>query len=287
MGNQKIEQEYHRLWRSPDQYHWLDAMSLPTLSWVRPFLPLLGLPTPLVEQPDIWTPIYEQISVEYRNRSRELSNLAIEVREQAEAQLLYQLISKALFKLAEELGQEVAVDFEHWVRRHFLCHEVELGMNAWQSVLRAGCAPPNSRYDQVPPPDVLLAILPEIKDLVSLQHRIEINEAIEKVAPPPPYEQIPYERMVYCYETLLVQKAAEQTSTMKALQLIAARLNDSDRAEVITWAVAQAEAIRPTIKPRLKGNKYLQTELPCSDLLSVFDLRSSIDQKNGIQAPSF
>lgn len=278
MENQQVEQEYNRLWRSPDQDRWLSAMSLPALSWARPFLPLLGLPTALVEQPDIWTPIYEQMIFEYRNRSREIRNLEIEVREQAEAQLLYQLISKALFKLAEQLGQKVAVEFEHWVRRHFLCHEVELGMNAWNSVLRAGCAPSNSRYDQVPPPEVLLAILPEIKDLVSLQQRIEINEAIEKVAPPPPYEQIPYERMVYCYETLLVQKAAEQTSTMKALQLIATRLNDCSHAEVITWAVAQAEAIRPTIKPRLKGNKYLQTELPCSDLLSVFDLRSPIDR---------
>ncbi len=273
MENQQVEQEYHRLWKSSDQYHWLGAMSLPTLSWVRPFLPLLGLPTALVEQPDIWTPLYEQMSVEYRHRSREFSNLEIEERDQAEAQLLYQLISKALFQLAEELGQEVAVEFEHWVRRHFLCHEVELGMNAWNSVLRAGCAPPNSRCDQVPPPEVLLAILPEIKDLVSLQHRIEINEAIEKFAPPPPYEQIPYERMEKCYEALLVKIAAKRTSTMKALQTIAGRLNPSEQSQVMAWATAQAEAIRPAIKAKLQGSKYLQVKLPGSDVLSVFDLQ--------------
>ncbi|HAG84343.1 MAG TPA: hypothetical protein DCL61_25105 [Cyanobacteria bacterium UBA12227] len=273
MEKQQLEQEYHRLWRSPDQRYWLRAMSLPTLSWVRPFLPLLGLPTALVEQPDIWTPIYEQTTLEYRHRSEEFRNLDIEVRDPAEAQILHQVISKALFKLAEQLGQEVAVEFEHWVRRHFLCHEVELAMNAWNYVLRAGCAPPNSRYDQVPPPDVLLPILSEIKDLVSLQHRIEINEAIEKVAPPPPYEQIPYERMEKCYETLLVQKAAEQTSTMKALQTIAGRLNPSEQSQVMAWATAQAEAIRPAIKAKLQGSKYLQVKLPCSDVLSVFELR--------------
>lgn len=278
MEKQQAQKEYNRLWRSSDEFNWLGAMSLPALSWVRPFLPLLGLPAVLVERPDIWTPIYKEMILDQRNRSRELSNLAIEVREQAEAQLLHQVITKALFKLADRLGQEVAVEFEHWVRRHFLCHEVELAMNAWLSVLRAACDPPGSRCDQVPPIVVLLPILPEIKNLVSLQHRTEINEAIEKVVPPPPYEQIPYEKMTTCYETLLVQKAAQQASTMKALQTIASRLNDKDRTQVIAWAVAQAEAIRPTIKPRLKGNKYLQTKLPCSDLPSVFDLPAPIDQ---------
>jgi len=279
MENQQVEQQYAKLWKSSDKSHWFSAMSLPTLSWVRPFLPLLGLPTALVEQPDIWTPIYQPTTLEYRHRTEEFRNLAIEVRDQAEARILQQVITKALFKLAEGLGQEVAVEFERWVRRHFLCHEVELAMNAWESVLRAGCAPPNSRYDQVHPTDVLLPILPEIKDLVSLQHTIEIDEAIKKVAPPPPYEQIPYERMEKCYETLLVQKAAEQTSTMKALQTIAARLNDSEHSQVMAWALAQAEAIRPAIKAKLQGNKYLQVELPCSDLPSVFDFPSPIDEQ--------
>ncbi|HBL10380.1 MAG TPA: hypothetical protein DD379_03015 [Cyanobacteria bacterium UBA11162] len=79
--------------------------------------------------------------------------------------------------------------------------------------------------------------------------------------------------MEKCYEALLVKIAAKRTSTMKALQTIAGRLNPSEQSQVMAWATAQAEAIRPAIKAKLQGSKYLQVKLPGSDVLSVFDLQ--------------
>jgi len=124
----------------------------------------------------------------------------------------------------------------------------------------------------VPPPAVLVPILPEIANLVSFERIAEINETLKRVAPPPPYEQIPYEKMEKCYESLLISRAAEQALTIKALQTIASQVNDTERAEVMAWALAQAEAMKPLPKPeRLRGDKYLRVEPPCSDIPSVFD----------------
>lgn len=138
------------LWKESDTLNWLPALSLPVLPWARDFLPVLELPSPLVERPDIWAPIYER-AVAADKTGRQAKNWAVAMPGER-GELMRQVVTKALFELAEQLGQDVAVDFERWVRRHFLCHEVESAMFAWQLVLRNACRPPFSRSGFPHPP---------------------------------------------------------------------------------------------------------------------------------------
>lgn len=42
------------LWKDWKPRLWIPALSLPSLLWARPFLLIMGLPTAIVEQPDVW-----------------------------------------------------------------------------------------------------------------------------------------------------------------------------------------------------------------------------------------
>jgi hypothetical protein len=46
--------------------------------------------------------------------------------------------------------------------------------------------------------------------------------------------------MEHCYEELLISVAFDRALTLKALQTIASRLNDTERSEVVTRVEAQA-----------------------------------------------
>lgn len=146
-------------------------------------------------------------------------------------------------------------------------------MFAWRLVLRTGCYPPNSRNDQIPPPAMLVPILVEISNLVSFERTNELDASIKLVAPPSPYEQIPYEKLEHCFEATMLYRAATQSLTLTALQIIAGELNALERQEFLMWADLQAQALMPLVKPeRLQGERYLRTELPSFDVLSVFNL---------------
>ncbi|HBY78432.1 MAG TPA: hypothetical protein DEG47_15820, partial [Cyanobacteria bacterium UBA11148] len=210
------------LWQDSDEVYWLPALSLPTLLWARPFLPMMGLPRALVEQPEVWEPLYAKAVVEHETRLQ-MQNWAHRMQGER-GELLRQVITKALFDLAAQLGQEVAIDLERWVRRHFLCNEVTSALSAWRLVLRTACYPPNSRCNQIPPPAVLVPILPQITNLVSFERINEIYVTVERVAPPLLDEQVPHETMEHCFEATLVSQAATQALTIKALQTIASKL---------------------------------------------------------------
>ncbi|HAA33526.1 MAG TPA: hypothetical protein DCE56_44625 [Cyanobacteria bacterium UBA8553] len=73
----------------------------------------------------------------------------------------------------------------------------------------------------------------------------------------------------------LISKVISQELTIRALQFIAQKLNDTERKEVVAWAEVQAEAISVTAPEYLRGDKYLRVEPPCSDAPSVLDFVSS------------
>ena len=84
--------------------------------------------------------------------------------------------------------------------------------------------------------------------------------------------------MEHCYEELLFSVAFDRALTLKALQTIASRLNDTERSEVVTRAEAQARIMYRDGKPEnLCGDKYLPVELPCFDLPSLLDF-STVDE---------
>ncbi len=264
-------------WEDGESSMYLRALSLPTLPWAAPFLPLLGLPKALLEQPSIWESIYTQACTEHetRYRMRDWTGTHGE-----RGELVRQVVTKALPLLAQRMGRDVAIDLEKWVRFHFFCLETERAMREWERTLRIAYFSPNSRKYQrkIPPSAVLVPILPLIEELMDFDRRTEINDALKRVAPPPPYEQIPYEYMEHCYEMTMISVVLDQALTLKALQTIASRLNDMERSEVAMWAQDQARIMYRDGKPEnLCGDKYLQVELPCFDVPSLLDF-STVDE---------
>ncbi|MGB8688088.1 MAG: hypothetical protein WCD53_12230, partial [Microcoleus sp.] len=230
-------------WKDIESWNYLRALSLPTLPWAAPFLPLLGLPNALLEQPSIWESIYTQavIEDETHNRMRDWTGSPDGER----GELVRQVVTKALSLLAQQMGRNVAIDLEKWVRFHECCPEAERAMTVWGITLRYAYISPNSRRypRKVPPPAVLEPILPEIAELVNFARRTEIDQHLKRVAPPPPYEQIPYEYMEHCYEATMLSGVIDRSLTLKALQTIASKLNDTERSELAMWAQVQARAI--------------------------------------------
>ncbi|HBK99317.1 MAG TPA: hypothetical protein DD001_19370 [Microcoleaceae bacterium UBA10368] len=264
-------------WKDGESSEYLEALSLPTLPWAAPFLPLLGLPNALLEQPSIWESIYTQAFIEHKTRYR-MRDWTGTHGERGE--LVRQVIVKALPLLAQQMGRNVAIDLEKWVRFHFFCLEAKRAMREWERTLRIAYFSPNSRKYQrkIPPPAVLVPILPLIEELMDFDRRTEIGDALKRVAPPPPYEQIPYEYMEHCYEATMLSGVIDRALTLKALQTIASKLNDTERSEVVTWAQAQALIMYRDGKPEnLCGDKYLQVELPSFDVPSLLDF-SALDE---------
>ncbi|MCC3488961.1 MAG: hypothetical protein JGK35_00010, partial [Microcoleus sp. PH2017_16_JOR_D_A] len=173
-------------WKDIESWNYLRALSLPTLPWAAPFLPLLGLPNALLEQPSIWESIYTQAFIEHETHNRMRDWTGSPDGERGE--LVRQVIVKALSLLAQQMGRNVAIDLEKWVRFHFFCLEAERAMREWGITLRIAYFSPNSRkyHRKIPPPAALVPILPLIQELVDLDRRTEINHALERVAPPPP-----------------------------------------------------------------------------------------------------
>ena len=265
-------------WKDIESRNYLRALSLPTLPWATPFLPLVGLPNALLEQPSIWESIYTQAFIEHETHNRMRDWTGSPDGERGE--LLRQVVTKALSLLAQQMGRNVAIDLEKWVRFHECCLEAEKAMNEWEITLRIAYFSPDSRkyHRKIPPPAVLVPILPLIEELVNLDRRTEIDRHLMRVAPPPPYEQIPYEYMEHCYEATMLYGVIDRSLTLKALQTIASKLNDTERKEVVAWAEAQARIMYRDGKPEnLCGDKYLQVELPCFDVPSLLDF-SAVDE---------
>jgi|GEM_PF-987809 hypothetical protein len=265
-------------WKDRESWDYLRALSLPTLPWAAPFLPLLGLPNALLEQPSIWQSIYTQAFIEYETRYRLRDWTRSPDGERGE--LRRQVVTKALSLLAQQMGRNVAIDLEKWVRFHECCPEAERAMTEWEKTLRGAYLSPNSRryHRKVPPPAVLVPILPLIASLVNFDRRTEIREHLMRVAPPPDYEQIPYEYMEHCFEATMLSGVIDRALTLKALQTIASKLHDTERSEVVTWAQAQARILYRGGNPEnLCGDKYLQVELPCFDVPSLLDF-STLDE---------
>jgi hypothetical protein len=248
-------------WRWTEIRKWEKAFSLPALPWASSFIPLMGLPSAMIEHPEIWKSIYAGAMTEYETRL-ELKNWEIGI-PGGRARLVQQIFGKAFEQLATQLSKEVAVGFEKWILLHFFNRKFELAMNSWDCLLRGASKYPDVRRDQIPLPQAFLPLLRELAKLVSYKRQREIEASIKNVAPPPAEEQIPYEKTEYCYEAWFIQLTIEKASTLKALQIIAAQLNEPEQAEVVDWAKAQARVWHWGSKPEnLHPDLYLRAEMP-------------------------
>ncbi|NJL51442.1 MAG: hypothetical protein HC930_03100 [Hydrococcus sp. SU_1_0] len=94
-------------WKTTNTTDWEQALSLPALPWTKSFLPLMGLPDAMVEQPLVWERIYSDAMTEYSFRL-ETRNWEIGVCG-GRSRLVQQIFSKAFRELATQLDQQVAV----------------------------------------------------------------------------------------------------------------------------------------------------------------------------------
>jgi hypothetical protein len=257
-------------WRDSDGSTWLQALSLPTLPWVNQFLFLMGLPNPIVEQPQVWQSIYAQAMMDYEMRPQ-CRDWEIGIRGW-HGKIVQQIVKKALLELAAQSGLEVAMELEKWVLLHFFCREFRWAMFLWELVLAGIYIPPRPGRKPIILPVVLASLSQEIKNLVSYELRTEIRNNLRNVAPSPPECLNPDERSDECFEVLLIYEAIEQTLTLKALQKIAKTINETERKEVMAWVEISAEDNKSLIKiEKICGDKYLQVEPPRPMLPSIFD----------------
>jgi hypothetical protein len=264
--------ELEFLW---DHSKWFPGLSLPTLEWATPFLPLMGLPDLLLKQPEVLKVIHAQAITEFQKKRQELGWAL--AREGAFSQLTKEIVTLALKNLAVQMGQSVAVDLEAWIIFHFICNCTQMAMFEWDVVLSYAYLPKDSRRGQrkIPPPDVLISLLPEIYDFVNFERRELLINSLRDVAPAPQHEQIPYERLEKCFEATMLSSALDQALTLRALQTIASRLDNTQRHEVVKWAEAQLIAMDGkhgyTRSQKLSGDKYFILQLTDLNFPSVFE----------------
>lgn len=259
------------VWDSNELW-WLQGFKLPTLTWAKPIIEYMGLPTVIVENPRVWTSIYSRVEFEYQRRSKIIKS-EFEIFEEIHTFRSWRKVIKyALQELADSLGRNIAVEFEHWVMRHFLYKEVHWAMNAWSYVLDKACQPVDSEGKRVAPPAILTIILPEIKNLVIYENIEEFREIIKRISPPPVGDDRP---LGICSDALWIQDIVEDESIIKALKIISSKTNQQEHKEIIKWAELQAKKLSTgtsLIDPEdLKGDKYLRVEPPLSDFPSVLD----------------
>lgn len=248
-----------------------------TLPWAKPFLAVMGVPTALVERSQIWVHLATQAVVEYEIRMQKAEGLGGKAYDRVSDETSLLVITQAFRQLANQLGRDVAFEMERWVQRHFLSQEVKSAMFDWELVLCSATYPPNSRGTQVFPPAVLEPLLPEITNLVGINRFNEIEYALKRAQPSLTEEelQITKGEVVLNIVGLTIHRVISQESTIRALRVIALKLNQPERKEVVKWALTQAQAMSATAPEYLRGDKYLQVEAPCFDAPSVQDLPSS------------
>jgi hypothetical protein len=258
------------IWHGLNGTRWLKILSIPTLSWAKPFISFAGLPEIFIEESSIWDAIYSQMKVEVGNPTP----MSIRVGDDREyGEKVRENVKKALEQLAEQADSESAILLEKWVWCHFFCKAFALSMSRWSHVLSYTypSQEPKRVAKQIEPPLVLSAVLPDIFHLVAPFQIRHIRDEMRNSAPPPDYEQIPYERLEKCFESTLLSQAIFQGMPFQALQIIAQRLSFEERLEVVAWAELQLKASRFYSSEddiaKLYGGEYLQTELPCSTSL--------------------
>ena len=251
-------------WRYTDISKWKRAFSIPTLTWAKPFIPLLGLPQAMRDNPEVWSEIYHVAIADYQHRldikDWEISN------PRGYSNLVEQVFSKAFQKLAEQMGEQTAINFEKWILLYIFCKDFRLAMKSWSNLLHYTCHP-NKKYEIFPLPKAFELLLSDIAPTLSREYEKQIEKSIYDVAPAPAEEQIPYEKLDYVYEALVIEKIIRKALTMEVLHLISSRLTQPDRKEFIEWAEAQSLLwYRISYPDHLQPDLYLVNEMPTTDL---------------------
>jgi hypothetical protein len=258
-------------WEDTKSLDWLAVLSLPILSWATPFLPLLRLPDSLLQKMDVWEEIYTTAFSEYQVKDK--AKDWISIGHTARCELLRCTVIQILQQIAGQISYEAAFDLEQWTWFHCFDHEAEIALNTWRTALTNLYLLPTSRQfsKKVEPPACLIPLLPRIYELVNYERWEEIYQAIRQAAPPPAYEQIPYEKLEKCYESTLLWGYIQQALMAETLETIANHLDGAERFQVVRWAEIQIRTRHPRYghPEQLYADKYLKSKLVCSEAPSL------------------
>jgi hypothetical protein len=258
----------------------ITAVSVVAIPWVKPFLTEMGLPEPIVQQPQLLQPIYEKmIATQKFIEDSECKALApgnpIEYHVRIVPESALKALIGALQEISEQLGRTVAIDFEHWLRRHFLCDEIRTAMRHWGYVLGDACFTPDPDNPRlIPPPAFMDRFFSRIEPLISYWHIDLLQERLQQAVPQRSAEELAMSdgEIIQSRGDNLVEEVIRQESTMEALKILAKELNEPEKQEFIIWAQKQADVISVADSKGLYEDTYLRVERPFANSPSLLDL---------------
>jgi hypothetical protein len=277
------------------------ALELLTLPWVEPFFPEMGVPQFIIEHPDVWKPIYEEIVPHYEQlfanhyrpdgddtvleeeSEEEKDNAVTEHYKFLVPRFTLQSLIRSLRQLADIAGKDTAVELEHWVRRHFLSHQTENSLTDWNIILQYAVRPAGSKYNLISPPEFIAEFVPIMENLCSVWKEEEQKERIAAAMPEPTTEELKFEFIgldsswLVTEEAMRVNTAIKQQSTLEVIKLLAENLHERQQAEFISWVKLQASNISIVSIKNLRADTFFRADFPFSNSPSLLDLPPTFD----------
>ena len=237
-------------WKPGRDYSWSEAFEIPTFSWAKPLLPLFNLPPTIVANLPLLKSLHQQIDEELTqgyNWARENHHLGDLW--DLDKQVLIQTIRHAFQKLALEVGNEVAKEFELWARRNFVDSKVIDALFSWQLLFttlsnprreeKLPLLPANLKDNQ---PQFLNSLWPCVEEYMGTKLRDNLDKQVESIAPPPTPEHLE-EGLDEHPDHLTVLHLVYRESTIATLQCMASKINSQQKQELMAWLVGYGETV--------------------------------------------
>jgi len=234
---------------------WLQAMSLPTLPWVRPFLGRMGFPPELMLHLDTLGAVAAQAGE--KRAQLWATNEALGYFPELDAHITREFVGEALDQLAAAVSPATANAYKAWAMRNVVDETVHGALLAWRVILRSALVLGSPGYRVLPPPEALIQSLLQVEDLVKWQAREQLHA--ELVALSPPYHDDAGVDNDLSPEAMTVEEIITDVQTQLALNTLARLLSPSQQAEAIVWAEKQA-AEQKIATEVLQGNRFWHSD---------------------------
>jgi hypothetical protein len=155
-------------WQEWDFMYWDEGLGILTLPWIRPFLPMMEVPSKLSAKPELWAELYKQTRVQYSSIGNLFTNQQI-----AEQKCL--ILKSAFEDLLLRSDLETVNGLCRWFHRHFRSENFSRAIHQWQFVLVKVIWPPDQLPCPINYPTFFEPLIAELSELVYYEHeRIRI-----------------------------------------------------------------------------------------------------------------
>lgn len=259
------------IWFIGIDYDWLHAFKTPTLTWAKPLLPLFNLPPTIVSHLSLLSSLHQQIDTEltqgynWVRENRELGEIA-----ERDKKVLVQTIRKAFQQIAQELGNDVAREFELWARRHFVNGEVINSLFTWQSLfmtlsssqrlIRFSSLPTKIKDSQ---PKFIDSLWSCIDEFIRAEPLDKLTLQVASLAPPltPELREDGFKEHP---EQLEIEHLILREWTIATLKCMASRMTSEQKQKLMAWLVDYGDVVWIDVD-KTKDGDYLTTKIPLWD----------------------